>query len=73
MRNYKNIKAKLEGKPAKPKEKKEYPADVVILCQFPRAFPAPSLSPFGLKLETWIRAAGIKYQVDIFFVFIKVS
>ena len=42
---------------------KEYPKDTVILFQFPRAHHTPSLSPFALKLETWIRAAGIQYQV----------
>lgn len=42
---------------------KEYPKDTVILFQFPRAYNVPSLSPFALRLETFCRAAGIKYKV----------
>lgn len=53
-------KSKLQGK--KPKPKKVYPKDTVVLYQFPRAFNTPSLSPFALKLETWCRAAEVDYQ-----------
>lgn len=42
---------------------KELPKDTVIIYQFPRNYLVPSLSPFSLKLETWCRASGIKYQV----------
>lgn len=42
---------------------KEHPKDIVVLYQFPRSLNTPSLSPFALKLETWCRAANIKYQV----------
>jgi hypothetical protein len=45
---------------------KEQPKDTVILYQFPRAMYTPSLSPFALKLETWCRAADVKYQVILF-------
>jgi hypothetical protein len=44
-------------------KRKAYPKDVVILHQFPRGPRAPSASPFPIKLETWLRMAGIKYQV----------
>ena len=43
------------------------PKDTVSLYQFPRAMYSPSLSPFALKLETWCRATGIKYQVFLDF------
>jgi len=43
-------------------KRRSYPKDVVILHQFPRGYKAPSQSPFVLKLETWLRMAGIKYQ-----------
>ncbi|GAU91680.1 hypothetical protein RvY_03890 [Ramazzottius varieornatus] len=36
----------------------------VILHQFPRMQAAPSLSPFALKLETYLRLAKISYQND---------
>ena len=39
------------------------PSDTVILYQFPRSVRAPSISPFALKLETWLRMANIKYIV----------
>jgi hypothetical protein len=46
-------------------KRKAYPKDVVILHQFPRGARAPSVSPFPIKLETWLRITGIKYQVLI--------
>lgn len=33
------------------------------LFQFPRLFSVPNLSPFCCKLETWLRIAGIAYEV----------
>ncbi|OWF53863.1 failed axon connections homolog [Mizuhopecten yessoensis] len=39
-----------------------YPKDVVILHQGSRAPYAPSLSPFAVKLETYLRVAKIPYQ-----------
>jgi glutathione S-transferase len=33
------------------------------LFQFPRMFAIPNLSPFCCKLETWLRIAGIPYEV----------
>uniref|UniRef100_A0A914VZ42 Failed axon connections homolog n=1 Tax=Plectus sambesii TaxID=2011161 RepID=A0A914VZ42_9BILA len=42
--------------------KPEFDKDMVYLVQIPRAGCIPSLSPFCLKLETWLRMAGIRYQ-----------
>ncbi|CAF0821471.1 unnamed protein product [Brachionus calyciflorus] len=56
---YCNFKKNLDGK--KPVQQ-VFPKDTVILYQFPRARYTPSLSPFCLKLETWCRAANVKYQ-----------
>ena len=35
----------------------------IRLFQFPRMFSIPNLSPFCCKLETWLRIAGIPYEV----------
>jgi len=35
----------------------------IKLFQFPRMFSVPNLSPFCCKLETWLRIAGIPYEV----------
>src|SRR5215510_12899965 len=35
----------------------------IKLFQFPRLFAIPNLSPFCCKLETWLRIAGIPYEV----------
>jgi glutathione S-transferase len=35
----------------------------VKLFQFPRMFAIPNVSPFCCKLETWLRIAGIPYEV----------
>ena len=37
--------------------------DVVILHQLPRGKLTQSVSPFSLKLETYLRMADIPYQV----------
>ena len=50
-------------KNSKKKPKKDYPRDVVILHQIRRAPLTPNLSPFCLKLETYLRMAKIPYQV----------
>ena len=39
------------------------PKDTVVLHQFPRGKITPSASPFCLKLETYLRMAGIQYEV----------
>ena len=52
----------------------KYPRDKVILFQVRRGPFAPSMSPFALKLETYLRMAEIPYQVgtqnvDVLFCF----
>lgn len=42
----------------------DYEKDVVYLYQFPRTPLLPSLSPYGLKVETWLRLNGVKYEVS---------
>ncbi|EFX87090.1 hypothetical protein DAPPUDRAFT_192692 [Daphnia pulex] len=46
--------------------KKKFPAakDVVLLHQLDRGIFTPSISPFPLKLETYMRMAGISYEND---------
>ncbi|KAI6217448.1 hypothetical protein M3Y99_01766400 [Aphelenchoides fujianensis] len=41
---------------------RDWQKDCVYLIQFPRAGSVPSISPFCLKLETWLRIAQIEYQ-----------
>ncbi|CAH1784744.1 unnamed protein product [Owenia fusiformis] len=43
----------------------DYPRDTVILFQLSRGPYAPSLSPFPLKLETYLRVAKIPYENDL--------
>lgn len=42
---------------------KDWEKDLVYLVQTPRAGSIPSLSPFCLKLETWLRMADVRYHV----------
>merc|ERR1712088_12091 len=58
-----------EAKKAKePKAKKpvshvaDFEEDMVYLFQFTRSPQIPSISPFCLKLESWLKLHGIKYQ-----------
>jgi len=39
--------------------------DKVTLFQVPRGYFTPSASPFGLRLETFLRVAGIEHEVEI--------
>ncbi|XP_014612615.1 PREDICTED: failed axon connections isoform X2 [Polistes canadensis] len=50
--------------PAKPVtvHKTNYEKDVVYLYQFFRTALLPSISPYCLKVETWLRLNGIKYE-----------
>lgn len=50
--------------------KADYEKDVVYLYQFSRTKNIPSPSPFCLKVETWLRLAGIKYEVSEFLFFL---
>ncbi|XP_076090978.1 failed axon connections homolog [Mytilus galloprovincialis] len=42
--------------------KKNYPPDTVILHQIGRGQYAPSLTPYAIKLETYLRMANIPYE-----------
>ncbi|GAB1608544.1 failed axon connections homolog [Argonauta hians] len=46
------------------KRKKIYPKDVIILHLFPRIKQSPNLSPFTIKLETFVRMAKLPFQVE---------
>lgn len=47
--------------------KVNFEQDIVYLYQFSRTPLLPSLSPYCLKVETWLRLAGLKYEVSFFF------
>ncbi|XP_028149914.1 failed axon connections isoform X2 [Diabrotica virgifera virgifera] len=54
-----------EKEPTPPKvlvHKPNFEKDVVYLYQFSRTPLLPSLSPYCLKVETWLRLAGVKYE-----------
>jgi glutathione S-transferase len=42
--------------------KTDFKPGVVYLYQFPRSGVIPSISPFALKLETWLRLADVNYE-----------
>lgn len=46
-------------------KRKSCPPNTVLLHQFRRGEWAPNISPFPLKLETYLRMAKIPYQVII--------
>ena len=57
---------KKEAAPPKPSvHKQDFEKDVVYLYQFPRTPTIASVSAFCLKVETYLRVAGIKYEVSI--------
>uniref|UniRef100_A0A1B6MCY9 Failed axon connections n=1 Tax=Graphocephala atropunctata TaxID=36148 RepID=A0A1B6MCY9_9HEMI len=52
-----------EPQPPKPVVRKtNFEKDIVYLYQFSRTPVVPSLSPYCLKVETWLRLAGLKYE-----------
>lgn len=44
--------------------KANFDKDTVYLYQFSRTPLLPSLSPYCLKVETWLRLASLKYEVS---------
>lgn len=44
--------------------KSNYEKDVVYLYQFSRTPLLPSISSYCLKVESWLRLAGLKYEVS---------
>lgn len=44
--------------------KADFEKEVVYLYQFTRTPALPSLSPYCLKVETWLRLANVKYEVS---------
>lgn len=51
--------------------KLNFEKDIIYLYQFSRTPFLPSLSPYCLKVETWLRLAGLKYEVCGHFFFKK--
>lgn len=44
--------------------KANFEKDIIYLYQFSRTPLLPSLSPYCLKVETWLRLVGLKYEVS---------
>lgn len=44
--------------------KTNFEKDIIYLYQFSRTPLLPSLSPYCLKVETWLRLVGLKYEVN---------
>ena len=38
---------------------------MITVCKFGPAFGLPTASPYGLKLETWLRMADIPYETEV--------
>lgn len=58
--------------PPQPKfsvKKQNFEKDVVYLYQFSRTPVIPSMSPYCLKVETWLRLAGVKYEASTYLLF----
>lgn len=47
--------------------KVNFEKDIIYLYQFSRTPVIPSISPYCLKVETWLRLAGLKYEVRALF------
>lgn len=59
--------AKTEAPPKYNVHKSNFEKDIIYLFQFSRTPLLPSLSPYCLKVETWLRLAGLKYEVSFYF------
>lgn len=58
------VTAKSEPTPKCSVHKTNFEKDMIYLYQFSRTPLLPSLSPYCLKVETWLRLAGLKYEVS---------
>lgn len=56
---------KTEAPPKYNVHKSNFEKDIIYLFQFSRTPLLPSLSPYCLKVETWLRLAGLKYEVSL--------
>ncbi|XP_061386848.1 failed axon connections isoform X2 [Musca vetustissima] len=56
------VTAKSEPAPKCNVHKTNFEKDMIYLYQFSRTPLLPSLSPYCLKVETWLRLAGLKYE-----------
>lgn len=54
--------AKAEPTPKFNVHKTNFEKDIIYLYQFSRTPLLPSLSPYCLKVETWLRLSGLKYE-----------
>lgn len=64
--NHSEAPAAVPAKVVAPKitvHKTDFEKDIIYLYQFQRTPVLPSLSPYCLKVETWLRLAGLKYEV----------
>jgi len=55
-------KEKVEKPKRFPVHKQDFETDVVYLYQYMRTPQIPSISPFCLKVESWLKLQGIKYE-----------
>lgn len=63
-----------EPAPKKPTvHRVNYEKDVIYLFQFSRTPLLPSVSPYCLKVETWLRLVGLKYEVSHKFHFLQTT
>lgn len=51
--------------------KQDFEKDVVYLYQFPRSPTIPSVSAYCLKVETFLRVTGVKYEVRSSYFFLS--
>jgi len=53
---------KVPAPPPPPVHKKDFATDVVYVYQFSRTPTVPNISPFCLKVETWLKLNGVKFE-----------